>query len=255
VGVRLCHFPRRLCEAQLLCPVLVWRLAKPAVNAIRCAVLHVCLAKVGLRVRHVSAREVVLMVVLSAMGTARMVLMLLVVLSMVLMVLVVREGLVGQVHLHRVILVRVAPIHHDMLGLVTMLLVEHAELLRGLLASRRSRRRGGVGVAEGDAGGGRGRPDATGEVSYIVCVLRIECLAGSPLVDRVFGHLRERRRRRREESPGEAPGQEVQVGGGARMRCFRRCNMGAPTYLHRRLLLSNARVHHVSFAAAGGAVG
>jgi hypothetical protein len=123
------------------------------------------------------------------------VLMLAMVLAMVLVILVVRESLAGQVHLHGVALVGIAPVHHDMLGLVTMLLVEHAELLGGLLASGRSRGRGGVGVTERDAGGGGGRPYAAGEVSNVCCVLRIECLTGSPLVDRIFGHLRESRRR------------------------------------------------------------
>ena len=97
-----------------------------------------------------------LVVVLSAMGAASMVLVLLVVLSMMLMILIMWECLAGQVHLHRIVLVGVAPIHHHMLGLVTMLLVEHAELLGGLLASGRSRGRGGVRVTEGYPGGGGG---------------------------------------------------------------------------------------------------
>lgn|SRR5690242_9350324 len=149
-----------------------------------------------------------LVVVLSTMGAASVVLVLLVVLSMVLMILGVWKGLAGQIHLHGVVLVGVAPVHHDMLGLMTMLLVEHAELLGGLLASGRSRRGGGVGVTEGNAGGGGGRPYAAGEVSNICCVLRIECLAGSPLVDRILGHLRESRRRGE-----EVPGGAAQIGG------------------------------------------
>ena len=172
-------------------------LAKPTVDAIRCAVLHMSLAEVGLRVRHVAAREVVLVIVLSAVCATSVVLVLLVVLSMMLMVLVVREGLAGQVHLHRVVLVGVAPVHHDMLGLVTMLLVEHAELLGGLLASGRACGRGGFGVAKRDPGSVGGRPHAAGEGSNVCCVLRIESLAGSPLVDRIIGHLRESRRRER----------------------------------------------------------
>ena len=143
------------------------------------------------------------MVVLSAVSTTSVVLVLLVVLSMMLMILAVGEGLAGQIHLHRVVLVGIAPVHHDMLGLVTMLLVEHAELLGGLLASGRARGRGGFGVTEGNPGGGGGRPHAAWEVSNVCRVLRIECLAGSPLVDRIIGHLRESRRRG-EKGPGVA---------------------------------------------------
>lgn len=71
------------------------------------------------------------MVVLAAMGSARMFLMLLVTVPVVLVVLVVLEGF-AKAHLHSVTLVACPPIQHRIMALVTMALVEHGELLRRL---------------------------------------------------------------------------------------------------------------------------
>lgn len=135
-----------------------------------------------------------LVIVLSAMGATRMVLMLLVAVSVVLVILVVLERQTQPLG-HAVCLVTAwPPIHHDIMAVLPVALIEHAELLRRL-PSWRSRGRGCVGVIEGYAGAsGCRRSHSTGEVAY---VLWIEGLAGSPLVDRVLGHLREQRRKRR----------------------------------------------------------
>lgn len=54
--------------------------------------------------------------------------MVLVVLLMVLSMLVVLKGL-AQIHLHRITLVLTPTVQHDIMGLVSMALIEHAELL------------------------------------------------------------------------------------------------------------------------------
>lgn len=77
-----------------------------------------------------------LVVVLPSVGTAGVFLVLLVAVAMVLVILVVLERL-PQVHLHAICLVAGAPIHHDVVALVPMALVEHGKLL-GRLAARRS---------------------------------------------------------------------------------------------------------------------
>jgi hypothetical protein len=67
-----------------------------------------------------------------------MFLMLLVAMSVVLVVLIVLKRL-PQIHLHPKALMAPPPIHHHIVALVPMALVEHAELLRRL-PPRRSRR-------------------------------------------------------------------------------------------------------------------
>lgn len=133
-----------------------------------------------------------LVVVLAAMVDTGLLLMVLVVLVMVLIVLIVLKRL-AEIHLHGVVLLAAPAIHHDVVGLVPVALIEHAELLR-----RRpdggSRGGGSIGVTEGYAAASSGRPHSVGEISYALCVLRVEGLASSPLVDRVLGHLRELRR-------------------------------------------------------------
>lgn len=156
----------------------------------RGAILKVARREMWLHIRHASTGDIVLVVVLAAMIIRGYLLVLLVVLMLVLMlvVLIVLEGL-AEIHLHRIILLPCPPVHHDIMGLVPMTLVEHAELLRRL-APGRSRWRGSIGVVEGDAGASDGRAHPTGKVSYVLSLLRVEGLAGSPLVDRVLGHLR-----------------------------------------------------------------
>ena len=86
-----------------------------------------------------------LVVVLPDMVVARDVLVLLMMLVVVLMVLVVLEGL-AQVH-HGIVLPSPS-IHHDVVALVPMALVEHGKLRRRRLAPRGSCGGRCVGVAE-----------------------------------------------------------------------------------------------------------
>ena len=191
MGLR--HLTRCLVQFQLLLPVFGGRLAEPAVDAIGCTVLEMPRRKVGLNIGHAPTRDVVLVVELADVVVSRNVMVLLVVLVLMLVVLVVLKGF-PQVHLLHKVLVPSSPVHHNVLALVPMGVVEHAELLRRRLAPGRSRWRGGVGVGERYAGARCGRPHSAGEVAYILCVLWIEGIAGSPGVDRVLGHLRESRR-------------------------------------------------------------
>jgi hypothetical protein len=117
--------------------------------------------KVRLRAGHGTARQIVLVVELATMGTAGVFLVLLVAVAMVLVVLAVLEGL-AQVHLHGIALVASAPVHHDIVGLVPVALVEHAELLGGRLSRGRWRWGRSVGVVEGDAGASGGCAHAVG---------------------------------------------------------------------------------------------
>lgn len=123
---------------------------------------------------------------MSASVAASLFLMVLVVLMMVLVML---EGL-AEIHLHGIILLPCSPVHHDIVGLVPVGLVEHAELLRRR-PPRRSRRRRCVGIVERYSATNGGRSHSVGEVSYVLCVLWVKGLAGPSLVDRVLGHLRE----------------------------------------------------------------
>jgi hypothetical protein len=91
-------------------------------------------------------------------------------------------------------------------------------------------------------------------------VLRVEGLAGSPLVGRVIGHLRERRRkqsRRRQwrlqvKAPGRGCGKACQVDEGVRARGFLRLNMDTRTTpRHERALPDAAPVSHVLAALCG----
>lgn len=127
--------------------MLVYGLTKPAVNAIWRAVLEMTRREVGLDVGHSPARDVVLVVVLACMVAPSYFLVLLVMLVLMLVVLVVLERL-AEIHLHGVVLLAGASVHHDVVGLVPMALVEHAELLRRRLAPGRPRRGGGIGVGE-----------------------------------------------------------------------------------------------------------
>ena len=61
-----------------------------------------------------------------------MILVLLMSMSMLLLVILVVLERLAQVHLHPVSLVIRAAIHHDIVALVAVALVEHAELLRRL---------------------------------------------------------------------------------------------------------------------------
>jgi hypothetical protein len=129
VRVRLSHVARYLGCAELLSPVFGCRFAEAAVNAIRGAVLHVARRKMRLCAGHASARDVVLVVELRAVGAACVFLVLLVAVCVVLVILVVLERL-AQVHLHPVALVARPPVHHSIVTLVPMaLVVEHGKLL------------------------------------------------------------------------------------------------------------------------------
>jgi hypothetical protein len=111
------------------------RFAEATVDAIRRAVLQVTRRKVRLCARHAAARYVVLVIVLSSVGAASMFLVLLVAVPMVLVILVVLKRL-AQVHLHAIALMACPAIHYDIVALVPVALVEHAELLRGLPPGR-----------------------------------------------------------------------------------------------------------------------
>lgn len=129
-----------------------------------------------------------LVVVLTTVGAAGMLLVLLVAVSVMLVVLVVLEGL-AQVHLHEALLVPRAAVHHDIVALVRVALVEHPVLLRRLRPWG-SRRGGCVGI-EGSSviRGWRAHPGGKVAVE-VLGVVRIEGLAGSPLVSRIVGHQR-----------------------------------------------------------------
>jgi hypothetical protein len=93
----------------------------------------------------------VLVVELADMVVSGNVLVLLVMLVLILVVLIVLKRL-PKVHVLHEVLLACSPIHHHVVALMPMGLVEHAELLRRRLAPRRSRWRGGVGVGERYAG-------------------------------------------------------------------------------------------------------
>jgi hypothetical protein len=93
----------------------------------------------------------VLVVELADMVVSDNILVLLVMLVLILVVLIVLKGL-PKVHVLHEVLLACSPVHHDVVALMPMGLVEHAELLRRRLAPGRSRRRGGVRVGEGYAG-------------------------------------------------------------------------------------------------------
>jgi hypothetical protein len=93
--------------------------------------------KVGLDIGHAPTRDVVLVVELADVVVSRDVMVLLVVLMLMLVVLIVLKGL-PQVHLLHEVLVASSPVHHNVLALVPMGVVEHAELLRRRLAPGRS---------------------------------------------------------------------------------------------------------------------
>ena len=109
------------------------------------------LSIVRLYVRYASARDVVLVVELISVCACPVFLVLMVRLAVVLVARVMLERLT-QVHGHVESLVIVAPVHHDVMGLIAMAmaLVVHAELL-GRLRAGRTRGRRGVWVVEGDA--------------------------------------------------------------------------------------------------------
>jgi hypothetical protein len=179
----LCHFACCLVQLELLLPMLSLRLAKSAMNAARSAILEVARGEVGLDVGHAPTRNGVLMVVLPNMAVTREILVLLMMLVLVLVVLIVLERL-AKAHLHgSVVLLPCPPVHHDVVALVPMALVEHAELLWRRLAPGRSSWRRSVGVVEGDAGAGCGRPRAGGKVSSVLRMSWKKGLAGSPGVD------------------------------------------------------------------------
>lgn len=67
-----------------------------------------------------------LVVEVSGIATSSLLLVMLMVLVMVLIVL---EGF-AKAHLHGIILLTCSPVHHDIVGLVPVILIEHAELLR-----------------------------------------------------------------------------------------------------------------------------
>lgn len=135
MGLR--HFTRGLVQLQLLLPVFGWWFAESTMNAVWCAVLEMARRKVGLHVGHTPTRDVVLVVELADMIVSGDVLVLLVMLVLVLVVLVVLEGL-PQVHVLHEVLLPCSPVHHNVVALVPMGLVEHAELLGRRLAPRRS---------------------------------------------------------------------------------------------------------------------
>lgn len=169
-------------------------LAETAVYAVRGTILEMTGGKVGLNVGHAPARDVVLVVVLSHMAVPSKILMLLVMLMLMLVVLIVLKRL-AKAHLHSsIVLLPCPPVHHNVVALVPMALVEHTELLRRRLAPRRSSWRRGIGVIEGDAGASCGGSRAGGKVSCVLSVSWKKGLAGSPGVYRVLGHLREFRR-------------------------------------------------------------
>lgn len=133
------HFTGCLVQLHLLLPVLGCRLVESAVDTIGCTVLEMPRRKVGLNIGHAPTRDVVLVVELADMVVSRDVMVLLVMLVLMLVVLVVLERL-PQIHLLHEILVPSSPVHHNVLALVPMGVVEHAELLRRRLAPRGSRR-------------------------------------------------------------------------------------------------------------------
>jgi hypothetical protein len=137
MGLR--HLTRRLVQLHLLLPVFGWWLAEPTVNTVWCAVLEMARRKVGLDIGHAPTRDVVLVVELADMVVSGNVLVLLVVLMLVLVVLVVLKRL-PKVHVLHEVLLPSSPVHHDVVALMPMGLVEHAELLGRRLAPRRSRR-------------------------------------------------------------------------------------------------------------------
>lgn len=107
------------------------RLAEPAVDAVGCTILEVARREVRLYVGQASAGDIMLVPVLAAMIVPRHFLVGLVVLMLMLMMLIMLERL-AQVHLHGVVLLACSPVHHDIVGLMAMALIEHAELLRRL---------------------------------------------------------------------------------------------------------------------------
>jgi hypothetical protein len=145
------HLTRCLVQLQLLLPVFGWWLAEPAMHAVWGTVLEMARRKVGLHVGHAPTRDVVLVVELADMVVSGNVLVLLVMLVLILVVLIVLKRL-PKVHVLHEVLLACSPVHHHVVALMPMGLVEHAELLRRRLAPRRSRWRGGVGVGERYAG-------------------------------------------------------------------------------------------------------
>lgn len=118
--------------------MFVDRLTKSTVYAIGSAILEVTGGEMWLRIGKTSAGDVVLVIILVAVICAGMILVLLMrVASMMLMILIVGERL-AQIHLH-VSLVAGSTVHHDIMTLVSVVLVEHAVLMWGLLRARRSR--------------------------------------------------------------------------------------------------------------------
>lgn len=136
VRVRLRHATRMLCQRQLLLPVLVRRLVESAMYASRGSILKMARRKVRLDIGDPAARYVVLVIELPAVCTSRVILMLLMSVPMMLVVLVVLEGF-AQTHRHSPISVRSCPaIHHNIMTLVAMTLIIHAELLGRLRPGR-----------------------------------------------------------------------------------------------------------------------
>jgi hypothetical protein len=98
-------------------------------------------------------------------------------------------------------------VHHNIVALVPVALVEHAELLRRLRPRRACR--GGCIWVERYAPASSRRPHTRTQISVeVLRVVRVEGLAGSPLVSRVFGH--QRASCREDQPPG------VAVEGGSR---------------------------------------
>lgn len=146
--------------------------------------------KVRLRVGQPAARYSMLVVVLATMGDTGVFLVLLVCMPVMLVTLVVLLLLerLAQVHLH-VAPVCAPAIHHDIVSLVRVVLIEHSELL-GRLRAGRSRRGGGVWVEGCSSARGR-RANAGGVVAVeVLVVVWVVGLARSPLVSRVVGHQR-----------------------------------------------------------------
>lgn len=81
--------------------------------------------------------------VLPTMTGAGVILVLLMLVRMVMLILLVLEGF-GQVQLHRIPIVR-SSVHHDIVALVMVALVEHSVCLRRL-RPRRTRRRRSIGI-------------------------------------------------------------------------------------------------------------
>jgi hypothetical protein len=133
-----------------------------------------------------------LVIELVAMSATSMFLVLLMPMRVMLVTLGVLEWL-AQVHLH-ICPMGASAVHHDIVALVRVVLIEHSELLRRLWP-RRSRWGGCVWIERDTAASGR-RADTGGMVA-VEClrVMWVKGLAGSPLVCGVVGHQRVSRRK------------------------------------------------------------